>query len=240
MAALNEADRPLIDHSKLREYKSNAAAERADFKGLPVIGTPGLVVEGLAIDRGGRPILRDLSFHLLPGAAIMVTGSNGVGKSTLLRALAGLIPKTGGTVALRLGQDSAFPAELPEQTHYLGHGNGLKLALTASENVRFYADWGGDGGTPDEALAAVGLAHLGELPVHVLSAGQRRRVAIAGLLAARRPLWLLDEPATALDAASEAMLTGLMRAHLARSGLIVAAIHSPLDVPAHELRLGAS
>lgn len=238
MTALSEADGALIDHSKLREYKTDAAAERIDLKGLAVIDRAGLAVDRLAVDRGGRPILRDLSFHLEPGTAIAVTGSNGVGKSTLLRALVGLLPKAGGTVTLRL-QGVPGLAELPEHTHYLGHGNGLKTALTASENVRFFADWGG-GGKPDDALASVGLGHVGHLPVNILSAGQRRRVAIAGLLAARRPLWLLDEPATALDAASEGMLAGLLRAHLARSGMIVAAIHGPLGLPARALRLDAS
>ncbi len=213
---------------------------------------PGLQVEGLSVDRGGRPVLRDLSFHLAQGAALMVTGSNGAGKSTLLRALAGFIPRVGGTVEFRRadpvrpsllageGGPSPTSVELPEHTHYLGHANALKLALTAVENLRFAAAWCGTGGvTPIEALGAVGLDHVADFPTGILSAGQRRRVALARLLVARRSLWLLDEPAAALDAAAEAVLARLMRGHLDGGGLIVAAIHAPLDVPAGALRLGA-
>ena len=207
---------------------------------MAVTRDAGLFVDGLAVDRGGRAVLRDLTFHLPPGGAIMVTGSNGAGKSTLLRALAGLIPRRAGTVTLRRDRGQGR-GEIAEDTHYLGHANGLKLSLSAGENLRFYAAWGGGGGaTPEEALAAVGLGHLIDIPTNVLSAGQRRRVALARLLVASRSLWLLDEPATALDAASEDWLAGLLRAHLARGGLLMAAIHSPLDVSARELRLGAA
>jgi heme exporter protein A len=170
----------------------------------------------------------------------MVTGSNGAGKSTLLRAVAGLIPKAAGAVALRLEAATPEPVDVAEHTHYLGHANGLKLALTAAENLRFAAAWSGTVDlTPGESLAAVGLAHVAELPVGFLSAGQRRRVALARLLVARRPLWLLDEPAAALDSVSEALLAELIRAHLEGGGLALAAVHGSIDVPARTLRLGA-
>ena len=219
---------------------------------MDLIDDEGLSVVRLAVDRGGRPVLRDLSFHLPPGCAILVTGGNGAGKSTLLRALAGLIPRHDGEIALRLDAtpSGAFSAgetvkpafvDIPEQAHYLGHANGLKLSLTAGENLRFYAEWGGGhGASPADALDSVGLRHLADIPAGVLSAGQRRRVALARLLVAPRPLWLLDEPATALDAASEGWLARIIRAHLLKGGLALAAIHSPLDVPARELRLGAA
>ena len=199
----------------------------------------GLLVERLAVDRGGRAVLRDLSFHLPSGAAMMLTGNNGAGKSTLLRALAGLIPRLEGTIDLLLAPGDRV--EVAEHAHYLGHASGLKLSLTAGENIAFYADWdGSDGATPQAALGAVGLAHLSEIPVSVLSAGQRRRVALARLLVSRRPLWLLDEPATALDTESEAWLSGLLRHHIEAGGMLIAAIHSPLDLPARALRLGAA
>lgn len=204
----------------------------------------GLTVKHLSVDRGGRPVLCDLSFHLAPGAALVVVGPNGSGKSTLLRAVAGLIPRTAGTVELTLesarsaGSAHPEPVDLSEHTHYLGHANGLKLGLTVSENLRFAADWSGTPGlSPRDALTKVGLAHVADFPVGFLSAGQRRRVSLARMLVARQPLWLLDEPAAALDAASEALLARLIRAHLEHGGLALAAIHGSLDVPALTLRL---
>lgn len=198
----------------------------------------GLIADRLAVDRGGRAVLRDVSFRLAPGAAMVVTGSNGAGKSTLLRAIAGLIPRRTGSIGLRLADGLI---EVAEHTHYVGHANGLKLSLTVLENLDFFLAWGGGrGATPAAALDSVGLGHLADIPANVLSAGQRRRVALARLLVAPRPLWLLDEPATGLDAPSEAWLERLMRDHLATGGLLMAAIHAPLLVGARELRLGAS
>ena len=199
----------------------------------------GLTVSGLAVERSGRPLLTGLAFAIGPGQALAVTGDNGVGKSSLLRALAGLLPSAAGHVALRLGRDDD-DAPLGERLHYLGHGNGLKAGLTAAANLRFRQCWGG-GGTglsPVNALAAVDLAHCADIPVGLLSAGQKRRVALAGLLVSRRSLWLLDEPATALDGRAEATLVGLLADHLASGGLAVMALHAPLALPMATLRLG--
>lgn len=197
----------------------------------------GLTVADLAVERGGRLLLAGLAFTVGPGQGLAVTGENGVGKSTLLRAVAGLIPRAAGQVGLRLGTGDDAP--LGERLHYLGHGNGLKAGLTAAANIRFRQRWsGGAEGTPEEALAAVGLAHCADIPAGLLSAGQKRRVALAVLIAAPRPLWLLDEPATALDAAAEALLVGLLAAHLAAGGLAVMALHAPLALPLATLRLG--
>jgi heme exporter protein A len=200
-------------------------------------GSEGLTVSGLAVERSGRPLLAGLAFRVAPGQALAVTGDNGVGKSSLLLAVAGLLPRAAGQVTLRLGRDDDTP--LGERLHYLGHGNGLKAALTAATNLQFRQRWcGHEGLSPDAALAAVDLAHCADIPVGLLSAGQKRRVALASLLVSRRSLWLLDEPATALDTRAEATLAGLLADHLAAGGLAVLALHARLDLPMATLRLG--
>ena len=131
---------------------------------------------------------------------------------------------------------------LPEQVHYLGHQDALKPSLTATENLTFWGRYlGGGGASATAALETVGLAAVADLPAGYLSAGQRRRLSIARLLTAKRPVWLLDEPTTALDRAAQDMLAGLMKAHLSDGGLIVAAAHGPIGLErAKELRLGES
>ena len=202
----------------------------------------------VAIERGGRRLFSGLTFDVEAGEALIVTGPNGAGKSSLLRAIAGLIPIAAGTIALEGGDDDQT---IGQQAHYVGHADALKGALTAGENLEFWARiLGGRDETPASgreagsmgaaaALERFGMAHAVEFPVNVLSAGQRRRVALARLLGADRPLWLLDEPTSALDAAAQARLAEIMRAHLAGGGLIVAATHAPLDLDARELKLGA-
>ena len=198
-----------------------------------------LHVHDLALARGGRRLAQGLTFTLRGGEALLVTGPNGAGKSTLLRVLAGLLAPASGSLSLR-----GATVEAPGlAAHYLGHAEALKGALTAQENLEFWSamlKMGDLGLTPGEALAKVAMSHAPDLPVSYLSAGQRRRVAIARLLVAPRPLWLLDEPTTALDAASQARLAGLMKDHLAAGGLIVAATHGDLGLAARELRLGGA
>ena len=193
-------------------------------------------VENLACRRSGRLVFEGVSFALGSGEALAVTGRNGAGKSSLLAILSGEIRPEAGTVRT----DGLGERTLPEALHLVGHRDALKGALTAAENLAFARDLLGDPALPPrEALAAVGLAQAAALPVAYLSAGQRRRVALARLLVARRPLWLLDEPAAALDAGAQETLVGLMRAHLADGGLLVAATHQPLGIDgARELRLG--
>jgi heme exporter protein A len=204
-----------------------------------------LRAENIAVDRGGRRLFADLSFEVKPGEALIVFGPNGAGKTSLLRAIAGLLGLAAGAVSAD-GDDEAI---LGEQAHYLGHADALKSALTAGENLEFWAQMLASAREdrprpPMTALAAldrVGLGHVLDFPVHALSAGQKRRVALARLLAADRPLWLLDEPLTALDQAAQARFTEIMRQHLALGGLIVAATHAPLALDgARELRLGAA
>jgi heme exporter protein A len=196
-----------------------------------------LHAEDLACRRGGRLIFEGLSFVLRPGEAIALTGRNGAGKSSLIAMLCGRLRPDSGSIRLEGADDEA---DLTEMSHLVGHRDGLKIALTARENLAFAQDvLGTSAAAPDEALAVVGLGHAAELPAGYLSAGQRRRVALARLLVSRRPYWLLDEPLSALDAASQAMVAGLMRDHLAQGGAILAATHGPLGIEgAREVRIG--
>ena len=204
-----------------------------------------LSVTDLAAERGGRTVFDSLNFQLQGGEALSVVGRNGAGKSTLLRVLAGLLAPLSGSVALD-PPDAREPDTPPgERAHYLGHADALKPALTPRDHLAFMAGLFGppQDGTPgalepNEALERVALSHAADLPCAYLSAGQRRRVALARLLVAGRPLWLLDEPANALDIGSQAALSDIMRRHLAAGGLIVAATHGPLGLDeARELRL---
>ncbi len=191
---------------------------------------------GLRCVRGGREVFSGLDFEVFSGEALAVTGPNGAGKTSLLRLIAGLLALPGGSIDLE-GGDAELT--LPEQAHYLGHRDALKPSLSVSENLAFWADFlGGERADAATSLAAVGLDHTAQLPAAVLSAGQRRRLSIARLLTVQRPVWLLDEPTSALDAAGQAMFASLMREHLGGGGLIVAATHAPLEVPATELRIG--
>ena len=199
----------------------------------------GLSVDNLTVERGGRAVLGGVSFHVAEGDALQVTGRNGAGKSTLLRALCGLLPLRAGRVTFRHRGLANPNPELQSATHYLGHADGLKRALTAVANLRFFQAWAGSTDvTPEQALARLGIGHLAELPVAFLSAGQRRRVALARLLVSRRPIWLIDEPTTALDAEAETILGEALQSHLREGGLVVAATHAPLPIAARSLRLG--
>jgi heme exporter protein A len=195
-----------------------------------------LLGSNLACFRGGRQVFADLSLTVAAGEALVVLGPNGVGKSSLLRLLAGLVPRSGGTLGL---EDGDPELTIGEQAHYLGHQDALKPSLTVAENLAFWSDFlGGREGTA-AALAAVGLDGIAQLPAAYLSAGQRRRLSLARLIAIQRPIWLLDEPTSALDIAAQARLAGFMGQHLAGGGLIVAAAHGPIGLAAaSELRLG--
>ena len=193
----------------------------------------------IAIERSGRTIVSGVSFEVRAGRALVLTGPNGAGKSTLLRAIAGFLPLAAGAIRLEGGD---LERSIGEQSHYLGHADALKGALTAGENLAFWAGaLGGDSSRPAwlAALSRLGLQHVADFPVRALSAGQKRRVALARLLVAARPLWLLDEPTTALDAAAQRLFGALMGDHVAAGGLIVAATHAPLGlVGAQTLALG--
>ena len=193
---------------------------------------------GVRCVRGGRDVFSGLDFEASSGEALAIIGANGSGKTSLLRMIAGLLAIADGSIGLEGGETELT---LPEHAHYLGHRDALKPALSVIENLAFWRDF--LGGEPSEdglkqSLSAVGLDHAVHLPAAYLSAGQRRRLSIARLLAVRRPIWLLDEPTNALDAAGQNMFAALMKDHLARGGLIVAATHAPLGIAARELRIG--
>jgi len=190
----------------------------------------------LACVRGGREVFSGVSFTLHAGGLLVLRGPNGAGKSSLLRLVAGLVRKTAGDLVLDGGEDDV---PIAEHAHYVGHLDTLKPALTVIENLRFWAEMlGGSRTDAGTALDRVGLAPLADFPAGVLSAGQRRRLALARLVAAARPLWLLDEPTTAIDAAARERLFGLIRDHLEGGGLAMIATHDDLPVEAETLTLG--
>jgi heme exporter protein A len=193
---------------------------------------------GVRCVRGGREVFSGLDFSAGAGELLAVTGRNGSGKTSLLRLIAGLLAPAGGSIELEGGEAEL---SLAEQAHYLGHRDALKPALSVRENLCFWHRFlGGELVDAGESLEAVGLDHAANLPAAYLSAGQRRRLSVARLIGVRRPIWLMDEPTAALDAAGQGLLVELMRDHLARGGLIVAATHGPLGLEARELRIGGA
>lgn len=194
-----------------------------------------LKVRDLGCRRGGRRLFEGLDFELRPHELVTLTGPNGSGKSTMMRILAGLTPLEDGTVAVE-GVDAERP--LATLIHYHGHREALRDALTARENLTFStALLGGDVLMIPAALDRLGAGRLADLPVRVLSAGQRRRVALCRLLTAPRPVWLLDEPLAALDAAGQNLVAELVGAHVAAGGSALVATHQPMNITGRALTL---
>ena len=202
----------------------------------------GLNVENLAARRGDDLLFSQISFELQPGEALVLTGANGSGKSTLLRVVAGLLRPEAGHVSF-VGGEGHDVRPAGEVSHYLGHRNAMKPELSVDENLSFWQDFlgdsdGGKGLSILEAAEEVGLGGITHLPFGYLSAGQQRRFALAKLLVAYRPIWILDEPTAALDAAADRMFARLVSGHLAAGGIVLAATHQPLGLDGvKELRM---
>ena len=200
-----------------------------------------LTIENLSLARGERTLFAGLDLSVAAGEAAALTGANGAGKTSLLRAVAGFLRPVEGEIRF---ERAGAPVEAEDARagalHLLGHHDGLKPGRTAGEELAFWAAW--TGASPaglDEAVGAFDLTPLLGLEVRKLSAGQRRRLALARLIAAPRPLWLLDEPFAPLDAARRDLLGRLMATHLAGGGMILAAVHDPLPIPAREFTVAA-
>ena len=199
-----------------------------------------LHIEDLALQRGERVLFRGVSLRVVAGEAVMLTGPNGAGKTSLLRAVAGFIRPAAGRIIFE-GGDGPLQVDDARRVrcHLIGHQDGLKTSRRAGDELIFQVRWcGGDATGALAAADQMGLTRLLSLEVRVLSEGQRRRLALARLIAGLRPLWLLDEPLAPLDAAGRSLFGAVMTRHLAGGGLIVAAVHDPLPVPARTVEIG--
>jgi heme exporter protein A len=204
-----------------------------------------LNVQGLHLWRGDRHVLRGVSFDAEAGRCVLLTGKNGAGKTTLIRAIAGLLDPEEGRVLWRGQPARASRDVFHSETAYLGHEPPLKGDLSAQENLKFSIGIrrAVTAAEIDAALARTGASTFADRAVRLLSAGQRRRVALAGVILANAVLWLLDEPTTNLDADGQQLVGELIEEHLGGAGLVVAAVHHPLPLPARlivPLELGAA
>lgn len=201
-----------------------------------------LDVDALAVSRGGRQLFAGLSFRMRAGAALTLSGANGAGKTSLLLALAGALRPEAGGIVCRDALGATIDRE--PHLHLLATYNAVKPRLGIAENLRFWRDLLGPTGLPvAAALERVGLGGLDGIEAGHLSTGQQRRLALARLLVSRRPLWLLDEPTAALDAAGERLVAALIDEHCRAGGIAIVATHQALDLPVtpgspREIRIG--
>ena len=199
-----------------------------------------LEVDRLTCIRGARVLFRDLSFRVAAGQVLSLEGPNGSGKTSLLRLIAGFIAPAAGTVSLITGDAATSEAEeRGRQIGWLGHHDAAKPQLSPREVLTFFARLYGGDGDVEAALASVGLASIAGLPCQYLSAGQKKRLALARLKLSGRAVWLLDEPLAALDSDGKARAAALIAAHAADGGIAIAATHEPLGTEHLTLSLGA-
>lgn len=190
--------------------------------GRPFHETPSLRVDALTIARGGRALFENVSLGASPGGYVEIVGANGSGKTSLLRAIAGFLRPRAGRIVFEGAAEPALAL------HYVGHQNGLKPTADVRAHLRYWAGLFGGAANEDAVFKALGLGNFTQLPARALSQGQARRLALARLIVAPRPVWLLDEPAAALDVAARAALRELVDAHRANGGIVLAAVHEPL------------
>lgn len=192
----------------------------------------GIRVEALSLSRGQRLLFEGLSFAAASGGYVELQGSNGSGKTSLLRAIAGLLRPSAGAISIEGAEEPSLAL------HYVGHANALKRETSVREHLHYWAGVFGGSSSEDFVAQTLDLARVIALPVRVLSQGQARRLALARLIVAPRPIWLLDEPAAALDDAGKAVLNALIASHRASGGIVVAAVHEPLGPqPTQTLRV---
>lgn len=198
----------------------------------------GLKLDAVTLSRGSRRLVADVNLSMSAGDLIFVTGANGVGKTSLIRAVAGLMAPDTGEITF-FSENDALESETvrTEQIHLLAHQDGLKPSRTVRQELTFWSSWLGGRSGIAHASTALALDALLELDVRKLSAGQRRRLALARLVAAPRPLWLLDEPMAPLDASTRERFAAIMKDHLNTGGMIIAAVHDALPLPGRELHL---
>ncbi len=209
---------------------------------MAVAALQSLEVSGLSCVRAGRLVFRGLGFRVRAGQALTVEGPNGSGKTSLLRMIAGFLPQESGTIRIDMvhGQPAVAREERSIRIGWLGHQDGAKAQMTPGEILGFHAQlYGVPVSGAAQALQRVGLARASDIPVQHLSAGQRKRLALARLELSGRPLWLLDEPLSSLDADGRALAALLVRDHCARGGIAIIATHEPLDLECERLSLAA-
>lgn len=192
-------------------------------------------IEHLNLRRGAKLLVKDLNLSLHKGESLLVTGPNGVGKTTLIRAIAGFHTPEKGQITLNLAkqpdQTATDSSPLQENIHYIGHNNGLRASLTVLENLEFWAQFNGQDAPIAEIAKKFSLKSLLHIPTGYLSAGQKRRLGLARLNLKKRPLWLLDEPTVSLDKTSTKLLANAATDHLKQGGILIAATHIPLEIP---------
>jgi heme exporter protein A len=220
------------------EKAGQAGTEAAQISGCCVTS---LEAQNLACIRGGRLVFRDLDFALEAGCALAIEGPNGAGKTSLLRMIAGFLAPASGTIRLQTSaSETSDGEERGKLCGWIGHHDGVKPQLSVAENLKFFAQLYGAEKPVESALSEAGLARLADLPGQYLSAGQKRRLALARLKLTNRPLWLMDEPLASLDAAGKKLASEMIASHCAQGGIVIAATHEPLGIDCARLVLGTT